>query len=156
MTDFKNFMVSKKCTKIIKITCYIANKTIMSILWIFYILWSPKIERVVRADRPWGGWGWPAGSVDERGPVCWGGTCCLRRARRTWGWCLSQQHSCGPNSTPFSGPEYCHLYCSRLGHRTPPGPRKLLQSTTTISQDTWMAEHVYYLRCHILTVHLSI
>lgn len=151
----QNWMASKKCIKIIKITFYIAkNKS-----WVYceYLICRGSLKfRVVRADRPWGGWGWPAGSVDVRGPVCWGGTCCLRRARRTWGWCPSQQHSCGPNSTPFSEPEYRHLYCSRLGHRTPQGPGKLLEITTTISRDTWMSEHVYYLPCHILTVHLSI
>lgn len=98
----------------------------------------------LRADRPWGGWGWPAGSEDVRGPVCWGETCCLRRVRRTWDWCLSQQHSCGPNSAPFSRPEYHHLYCFHLRRRTPPEPGRLLKSTTTISRVTWMSEQVHY------------
>lgn len=111
-------------------------------MWIFDIWWSLKIQR---ADRPWGGWGWPAGSEDVRGPVCWGETCCLRRARRTSDWCPSRQHSCVPNSAPFSRPEYRHLYCSRLSHRTPPEPGRLLKSTTTISWVTWMSEQVH---CH--------
>lgn len=110
---------------------------------IWYIM-KDKIERRLRADRPWGGWGWPAGSEDVRGPVCWGETCCLRRARRTWDWCPSQQHSCGLNSAPFSRPEYHHLCCSRLSRRTPPEPGRLLKSTTAISRVTWMSEQVHY------------
>lgn len=116
-----------------------------TIMWIFDLWWSLKIQRRLRADRPWGGWGWPAGSEDVRGPVCWGETCCLRRARRTSGWCPSRQHSCVPNSAPFSRPEYRHLYCSRRSRRTPPEPGRLLKSTTTISWITWMSEQV---QCH--------
>lgn len=143
----------KKCNKIFKITrCFINAKQ-----WVYceYLIYHEALKfRLLRADRPWGGWGWPAGSEDVRGPVCWGETCCLRRAKRTSGWCPSRQHSCVPNSAPFSRPEYRHLCCSRLSRRTPPEPGRLLKNTTTISRAMWMSEqlHHYTIFSHLMMI----